>query len=231
MGSVGFAFQLHDRRAIYDSIQQSHRQGCVAEIVGPRVEVDVGDQSGGALLAACIDDLVPQAGGLRAEAAFDAIEAELINNKQIELGVKADAIVDGLVGQSRCEVFEKSAAGDVVDFMTQGAGSLADALDETAFTDAALADEDEILTSADEVAGGERFDLDPADGGIEVPIELGERLKIAEAGVLDAALEAAFTPQSRLVSKQAVKEVEVRQAGVLSLLECFIKLVGGYGDA
>jgi hypothetical protein len=34
-----------------------------------------------------------------------------------------------------------------------------------------------------------------------------------------------------LVSKQAMQEVEVRQAGVLSLLECFIKLVGGYGDA
>ena len=209
MGSVGFAFQLHDGRSVYDSIQQSHRQGCVAEIVGPSVEVDVGDQRRGALLAASIDDLVPQAGCLRAEAAFDAVEAELVDDEQIKARVKADAVVDGLVGQSRCEVFEKSAAGDVMDFITQGTGSLADALDETAFTDAALADEDEILTSADEVAGGERLDLDPADGGVEVPIELGEWLKIAEAGVLDAALEAAFAPQSGLIGEQAMQEVEV----------------------
>ena len=84
------------------------------------------------MLAASVDDLVPQAGGLRAETAFDAVEAELINNEQIEPGVKADAIVDGLVGQRSREVFEKSAAGDVVDFITQGTGRLADALDEIA---------------------------------------------------------------------------------------------------
>ena len=194
MGSVGFAFPFHDGGAIDDSIEQCHRQGCVAEIVGPSVEVDVGDQSGGALLAAGVDDLVPQAGGLRAEAAFNAVEAEFVNDEQIKTSVKADAVVDGLIGQRGREIFEKSAAGDVIDFMTQGTGRLADALDETAFTDAALADEDEILTSADEVARGECLDLDPADGGIEVPIELGERLEIAEAGVLDATLEAAFTP-------------------------------------
>ena len=80
MGSVGFAFQFYNRRAIHDSIQQRHRQGCVAEVVGPGLEVDVGYQSRRALLAARIDDLVPQAGSLRAEAAFDAVEAELINN-------------------------------------------------------------------------------------------------------------------------------------------------------
>src|SRR4051794_25245636 len=136
MSSVGFAFQFHDGCSIHHSIQQGHRQGCVAEIVGPSVEVDVGDQSGGALLAASVDDLVPQAGGLRAEAAFDAVEAELINSKQIKTGVKADAVVDGLVGQSRREVVEKSAAGDVMDFITQDTGTLTDALNQTALTDA-----------------------------------------------------------------------------------------------
>ena len=35
--------------------------------------------------------------------------------KQAELGVEADAVVDGLVGQGGGEVFEQFAAGDVMD--------------------------------------------------------------------------------------------------------------------
>jgi len=79
MGSVGFALQFHDRCAIHDSVEQGHRQGSVAEVVGPGLEVDVGHQCGGTLLAASVDDPVPQARGLRTDAAFDAVEAELVN--------------------------------------------------------------------------------------------------------------------------------------------------------
>ena len=79
MGSVALALQLHDRRSIHDSIQEGHRQGGVAEVVGPSLEVDVGHQSGRAFLAVCINDLVPQARGLRREAAFDAVKTKLVN--------------------------------------------------------------------------------------------------------------------------------------------------------
>jgi len=72
MNSVGFAFQLHDRRAVHDAIQEGHRQWRIAEVFGPRLEVDVGHQGRADPLTACVDDLVPQAGGLRTEAAFDA---------------------------------------------------------------------------------------------------------------------------------------------------------------
>ena len=65
----------------------------------------------------------------------------------------------------------------------------------------ALADEDEVLVATHEVAGSERLDLDTADGGVEVPIELGERFEIAEASVLDALLQAAFTAQAGLVGE------------------------------
>ncbi len=67
-----------------------------------------------------------------------------------------------------------------MDLISPGASGLPDALNQVAFADAALADEDEILASSDEVASGERFDLDAADGGIEVPIELGQRFEVAE---------------------------------------------------
>jgi hypothetical protein len=100
-----------------------------------------------------------------------------------------------------------------------------------AFAHAALADEDEVLLAADEVAGGERLDLDAADGGVEVLIELGERLELAEAGLFDAALEAAYTAQAGLIGEQALEEVEVSETGVLGLLEGGVELLGRHGDA
>jgi len=77
-------------------------------------------------------------------------------------------------------------------FAARGAGGLTDALDQMTFADAALTDEDEVLMAAHEVTGGERLDLNTADGGVEVPIEFGQRFQITEAGVLDAFLQAAF---------------------------------------
>ena len=122
-------------------------------------------------LAAGVDDLVPQAGGLRTDGTFDAVEAEFVNDQEAELGIEANAVVDGLVGQGGGEVFEKFAAGDVMDALFEHARGQADALDQSAFAQAALADEDDVLFAADEVALGQRLDLQAWDGGIEVPIE------------------------------------------------------------
>src|SRR6266540_1284239 len=231
MNSIGFAFQLDDGGAVHDAIQQRHRQGRVAEVVGPGLEVDVRHQSRADALAARVDDLVPQAGGLRTDAAFNAIEAEFVNDEQVEFGIEADAVVDGAVRQGGRQVFQEFAAGDVMHFEAHRASGLADALDQMTFPHAALADEDEVLMAAQEVAGSERLDLDTADGGVEVPIELGERLKIAEAGALDTALEAAFAAQAGLVGEQAMEEVEVSQTSVLTLLEGGVELLGSHGDA
>ena len=66
-------------------------------------------------LAAGVDDLVPQTGGLRTQAAFDAIEAEFVNDQEAELRIEADAVMDGLIGQGGREVFQQFAAGDVMD--------------------------------------------------------------------------------------------------------------------
>jgi hypothetical protein len=73
---VRLAFQLHDRGAVHDSIQERHRERRVAEIVGPGLEVDVRHQGSADSLAARVDDLVPQARCLRTDSTFDAVEAE-----------------------------------------------------------------------------------------------------------------------------------------------------------
>src|SRR5207253_1163058 len=136
MNAVGFALELHDGGAVHNSIQHRHCQGCVTEVVGPGFEVDVGHQGDAGTLAAGVDDLVPQAGGLRTEGAFDAIQAKFVNDEQAELGIKANAVVDGLVGQGGRQVFEQVAAGDVKNAQLQTASGQADTLNQSAFPQA-----------------------------------------------------------------------------------------------
>src|ERR1700694_2669017 len=75
----------------------------------------------------------------------------LIDDQQAEFGVEANAVVDGLVRQSSGEILEEFAAGDITDMLFEHAGSQADALDQPAFSQAGLTDEDDVLLAADEV--------------------------------------------------------------------------------
>lgn len=100
-----------------------------------------------------------------------------------------------------------------------------------ALAHARLAHKGEVLAPAHEVADGKGFDLDTADGRVEAPVELRQRLEIAEVGLLDAAFDTALAPQSGLIGEQAMEEVEVRQPGVLGVLRGSVELVGGHRDA
>ena len=169
--AIGFALQLHDRGAIDDAIQHGHRQGA-----SPRYSAQ--DSKSMFVTRAVLTRwlrasmiLYHKLAACGQTAAFDAIEAEFVNDEQAELGVEANAVVDGLVGQGGGEVFEEFAAGDVTDALFEHARGQADALDQPAFSQAGLADEDDVLLAADEVALGQGFDLQTRDGGIEVPVE------------------------------------------------------------
>ena len=94
-----------------------------------------------------------------------------------------------------------------------------------------LADEDDVLLAADEVALGQGFDLQARDGGIEVPVEGAQGQRFAEVGVLDEAFDAALAAQAGLIGEQAMQELQVRPAGVLGLLQGRVELLGGHGDA
>ncbi len=206
---VGLPLQLHDRGSVDDAIQHGHRQRGVAEVVGPGLEVDVGDQRRGAFLTAGVDDLVPQTRRLRAEAAFDPVKAKFINYQHGKPGVEADAVVDGLIGHRGGEIFEEVAAGDVIDGVFEHTGRQADALDEPAFPQAGLTHENNVLIAANEVALGQGLDLHARDGGIERPVEGAQGQGFAEAGVLDESFDAALAAQAGLIGEQSVEEVEM----------------------
>jgi hypothetical protein len=135
-----------------------------------------------------------------------------------------------VVGQRGGEVFDEFTAGDVVDAAADDTSLFADALDQMALAYSRLADEDDVLFAADEVALGECFKLRAWDGRVEVPVESAERFEVAEVGILDAACAAAGAALAGLVGEQAVQEVEVRPAGFLGLGQGGVELRGGDGD-
>ena len=94
-----------------------------------------------------------------------------------------------------------------------------------------MADEDDVLLAADEVALGQGFDLHAGDGWVEVPVEGAQRQGFAEVGVLDETFDAALAAQAGLIGEQAMQELQVRPAGVLGLLQGVVELLGGHGDA
>ena len=98
---------------------------------------------------------------------FDAIEAKLVDDQEGELGIEAHAVVDGLVGQRRGQVFEQLAAGDVTHPLFEHARCQANTLDQSAFSQAALPHKNDVLFAADEVALGQRLDLQRGMAGLK----------------------------------------------------------------
>ena len=158
----------------------------------PGVEVDVGHHRRRAL-AAGVDDLVQQVGGLRGFAAFDLVEGELINDQPVEAGVIADSLRQGVIGQAGGQIDQQIGAGGVADTITHDTSGLANRLDDSAFADPALADQDEVVLAANEGASGQFLDLRAVDRlGIEVPVEVGQRVQLVELGVADATGDGPF---------------------------------------
>jgi hypothetical protein len=100
-----------------------------------------------------------------------------------------------------------------------------------AFAGAGPAEEEPVLPLGDEAAGGELEDEGPIHLLVEVEIEGVERLAgVAEAGVLDAALEQPVLPLQELVLDEGREEVDRDQLLRLGLEEPAFE-AGGHARA
>ena len=211
MGAVRLAADLQQDRAIDHAIEEGHRQRWIAEVVAPRLEVDVRGQGGGAFAAAGVDEFVEEVGCLRAFAAFDAVEAELVDDHHVESRPVADTAGQALIGQRLSQVFQQLGAGGVTHSVSQLTETPRECLQEKTLSDAALADHDEILAAADELAGGQPFDLGAVDRlGVEFPVEVGQALVFAELGVANPPFDRPLAAACGRLSQDQLQEVQVR---------------------
>src|ERR1019366_7523048 len=110
--------------------------------------------------------------------------------------------------------------------MLEHTRSHADALDEPALSEAALARKDYVLLAADEVALSQSFDLQSGNRRVEVPVEGTQGQRFAEVGVLDEAFDAALPAQAGLIGEQPVQELPVRTAVLFGVGQGGVELVG-----
>jgi hypothetical protein len=86
VGTVRLAANLQGDRPVHYAVQKGHRQRRIAQVVAPRLEVDVRAQRGRTLAAAGVDQLAEEVGGLGALATLDAVE-KLNSSIYLELNI------------------------------------------------------------------------------------------------------------------------------------------------
>ena len=189
---IRLAIQLQNDRPVYDAVQQCHCQRCIIQVFLPGLEVDVRHQRRGTLLRSGINQLEQQTRGVLGLTPLQLIEAEFVHDQQVETGIITDPPWQRPVGQRRSILrsgLHWSCSGHAYPRHRQAAN----ALDDAAFADTALANEHQVVLAADERAGGQFFDLHAVNrGGVELPVEAGQGVRIAETGLADALGNAAL---------------------------------------
>ena len=80
-----------------------------------------------------------------------------------------------------------------------------------ALSDTALSHPDQVLPTTDELGPRQRLDSHPIDDlGIELPIEVGQRLALREPGYVNAVGETPFAASVGLLVDQSPQEFQMR---------------------
>ena len=97
-----------------------------------------------------------------------------------------------------------------------------------ALSHAALADHDEVLAAADELAGGELLDLRAVDGrGVERPVEILQILVLVELGVSNPPFHGPPAAARRRLAEDQFQEAQVRQPLLLGARQRRIERLRG----
>ena len=158
--AVGLAFQLQQQGAVHEAIQEGHGQRRIAQVIVPSLEVDIGHQGRAAAGIADFDDLVEQIGRQGTVHPFQFLEAEFVDDQQVDAAVVAQPPRQGIIGPRLGQLLDQPGTGGIADPVAEHAQTAADALDQMALTQAALAHLDQVVAAADELAGGQF--LEPA---------------------------------------------------------------------
>ena len=84
MRPVGATGELQDHGAVDQAVEERRRQRRVAEVIGPRPEVDVRRQRRRTTARAGVEQAVVERAGLRLRLALQPVEAELVDQQQVE---------------------------------------------------------------------------------------------------------------------------------------------------
>lgn len=151
-------------------------------------------------------------GSLGGFQSFDAIKPPFVDNQQLRASVNAEFFMEGFVCQGGCQIADELGRGVIEDTAAEGTGLQADGLDEVAFPNSGLSNDNQVRPAVDELARGELLYLLPVDRlPIKVPVKGLQCLELCEVSVVNAPLNRAFPAFIRLLTNNQVKKAQVGQ--------------------
>ena len=232
MGAVGTAAQFQDRRAVHQAIEEGGRQRRIAQVVGPGGEVDVRRQHGRTTSHAGVQQTVVKRARVSLRLAFQVVEAEFVDQQQVDPRVFGQEPVEGPVGQRGGEVLKQRGAGGVPHVIALSTRGAAHRLENAAFPQSGLADQDRVFVAAHEVAGDQLLDGAAVHAlGVETPVESFQGRQFAKLRRVDPSLQRAFEPGLGRAGEQAMKEFQVAERFLLRRRQRGVERLGGEYDA
>ena len=232
MSAVGTSGELQDRGAVDEAIEKRRGQGWITEIISPGFEVDVGRQRGGSAARASIKQPIVDGAGLSLGFTLQAVEAKFVDQQEVQPRINSQLAIECAICQCCREFLEQFGAGRVANMVPQHAGGLADGLENSALAQSGLADKDDVLSSANEVAGNQLLDGPPIHSlGIERPIESFQGGQLAELRIAQPPIERPLPASRSGLCQQAMEEFQMAQVFSLRRLKRRIERGGIQGDS
>jgi len=216
------AFDVDHDGVMHETVNDGRGDHGVAQIVAELLEIDVGGDECRSLAIAAVDDLEEE-GGVAGVVLFEPIEAQFVNEQKIGRGIQFELLGEALVGEAREQVGEHVSGGGVAAAIELLAADEKKGFGQMALAGAGVASEDKPLLSGYEVQGGQLEDMGLVEAGLEVEVEIGEKLTFDEARLLDATFDAALGAGVGLDGEQPFQELGGRQSVVSRVGELLVK--------
>jgi hypothetical protein len=150
--------------------------------------------------------------GLSLGLTLQTVEAEFVDQQQVQAGVSIERPSKGPIGQRRGEFLEQLGAGRVADAVTQDACGPAYGLENPTLAQASLTHQDDILAAPHEVAGGQLLNGPPIHTlGIERPIKAFQGGQFAELRRTKPTVNGPLPSAFGGLREQAMEELQVAQ--------------------
>ncbi len=174
-----------------EAVEDGSGDGGVAEVAAPLAQIDVGGDGRGEPSVSSVDEVEEgvRRGGLVVVLA-DLAEADVVDDQQVGASPGLESHRIGVVCKSGVQVGEQVGAASEAERDALDAGAKAEGLENVALAGAALAGDDEVVVTADEVETCQLEDEGLIEGGLEVEVEGLERLVLDETAVANAPRDA-----------------------------------------
>ena len=204
---VAAALHRNDFGVMEEPVQNRSGSGHVIQEFAPFLNWPVGSHESGFIFITTHHDFKKHFAGFGRQ----DLESHVINDQEIRLEITAQGSVQlrgRLVG---LELLDQVKDGAVKNLEARFDDMIADGLSQMTFPQARWSDQEDIPALPDELAGSQVIHLLPLDGGIKGPVEILQRLVIAEACGFGALIDDTLLADIEFILEEQFQKLFMRQ--------------------